>query len=176
MFCSVKSIALAASVSVAALATAAYAQDGSPSYSEIEVTASFSEVDDSNAMEIFPDIENDLRAAISEKLPRSDDAADPIISVDVRSIALNGNPLMTSTEGFNEIEGVVSISDPNTRVVGTSFPVNIAAYPAEQTVPEGYIAVAPSADDFYRVMIDGFAETVADQATDVTILEQNRDR
>mgnify|MGYP005989700731 CR=1 FL=1 len=44
MFGSVKSIALATGVSIAALATAATAQDGAPSYSEIAVTASFTEV------------------------------------------------------------------------------------------------------------------------------------
>ena len=75
--------------------------------------------------------------------------------------------MLTSIEGFNEISGVVAISDDNNSIGAQSFAVNVAAYPAEQVIPEGYVSVAPSEEDFYNAMILGFADVVVQQVETV---------
>jgi hypothetical protein len=168
MFCTVKSfksVAFAAGVSLAALSSAAFAQDELV-FSDVNVEASMEAAQNGNAMQVFPEITTDLMTAISSRVPGSDDAADPTIRIDIRKISLNGNPMLTGSNEFNEIEGVVAISGKGGNTPGYSFPVNISAYAADIAVPEGYVAVAPSQDDFYVSMINAFADVVAQQALD----------
>lgn len=160
MFNSVKSIALATSMSLAAISSVAFAAEPL-SFSNINVEASMSAAENGNAMEVFPEIITDLQAAVAKRILASDDASDPTIRIDIRQISLNGDPMLTGTNEFNEIQGVVSISDPNNDIGAQSFSVNISAYAADQIVPEGYIAIPPSEEDFYDAMINGFADVVA---------------
>ncbi len=162
MFNSVKSIALATTVSLAALTTAAHA-DEPVAFSVINVEASMSAAENSNAMDVFPDIVTDLQTAIASRVETSDDGSDPTIRVDVRKIALNGDPMLTGDNQFNQMEGVVSIAGDNNEIGAQSFEVNVSASAPDQTVPEGYIAIAPSEGDFYAAMIDGFAGLIAEQ-------------
>jgi hypothetical protein len=166
MFNSVKSIALATSVSLAALTTAAYAAEP-VAFSNVDVEASMSAAENSNALDAFPEIVTDLQTAIASRIQTSDDAADPTISIDVRKIALNGNPMLTDDNAFNQMEGVVSITDTNNDVGAQSFAVNVSASTPDQVIPEGYVAIAPSEGDFYAAMIDGFADVVAEQAANL---------
>jgi hypothetical protein len=166
MFNSVKSILLATSVSIAALSTAAYANE-EIAFSEIKVEAVLDAAENTNALEVFPEIVTDLEQAIASRVKTGSDAGLPTIKIDVRQISLNGNPMLTSIEGFNEISGVVAISDDNNSIGAQSFAVNVAAYPAEQVIPEGYVVVAPSEEDFYNAMILGFADVVVQQVETV---------
>ncbi|WP_339759422.1 hypothetical protein [uncultured Sulfitobacter sp.] len=159
MFNSVKRIALATSVSIAALSTAAFASEEIV-FSEIDVTAVMGAAENANALDVFPEIVTDLEQAIASRVQTGSDASLPTIKIDIRQISLNGNPMLTSLEGFNEISGVVAIADDNNSIGAQSFAVNIAAYPGDQIVPEGFVAVQPSEDDFYNAMIAGFADTV----------------
>ncbi len=129
-------------------------------FSDINVEASMSAATNSNALQVFPEIEADLQTAIASRVLTSDDASDPTIRIDIRQISLNGNPMLVGSNDFNEIQGVVDISDPNNDIGGQSFPVNIAAYAADQAIPEGYVVIAPSQSDFYTAMINGFADSV----------------
>jgi hypothetical protein len=133
-----------------------------PRVSDIMVTASYNAAEDSNAAEMFPEITADVKQAVAERVPLSDDGADPIINIDIRKIALNGDTVLPDSTEFNEMEGVVSI---NTEVGGggQSFAVNVTAVSGDASAPEGYIMLLPSTDDFYGAMIDGFAENVADR-------------
>ena len=63
---------------------------------------------DTNAQALFPQITNDMKLAIANLVPQSDDASDPIIHVDIRKIALNGDTILPESAEFNELEGVVS--------------------------------------------------------------------
>ena len=76
---------------------------------------------------------------------------------------LDGDTMLSDSQEFNEIEGVVDITSPNESIGARSFPVNVAAYSVDQVVPEGYVAVAPTEGVFYEVMINGFADEVAKQ-------------
>ncbi|MBQ0806162.1 MAG: hypothetical protein KBT65_15070 [Sulfitobacter sp.] len=162
MFNSVKSIVLATSVSLAAMSAAAFANE-EIIFSEVTVEAGLEAAEDTNALEVFPEIATDLQQAISTRVKFGSDASLPTIKVDLRSVSLNGNPMLTPIEGFNEIAGVVVISDDNNSIGSQSFPVNVAAYPAEQVIPEGFIGVQPSEEDFYNAMILGFADVIVRQ-------------
>lgn len=162
MFNTVKSIAFATSVSVAALSSAAFAAEP-VAFSEVNVEASIDAAQDANALMMYPEIVTDLQAAVRTRIVGSADAGDPTIRIDIRKISLDGDTMLPDNKEFNEIEGVVAITDDNGEIGAQSFAVKVAAYPAEQIVPEGYIAVAPSEADFYAAMINGFADVVAQQ-------------
>lgn len=160
MFDKMKKLGLAAGVSLFALSSYATAAE-LPPISEIEVGTTYAAATDTNALEKFPEIATDLQAAIAERVPTSTDAGDPRIDVDVRKISLNGDMMLNDAGEFNEIEGVVSITDPSTSSGNRSFPVSIAALAADTPVPEGTYVIEPSTEDFYNVMIAAFADRVA---------------
>ncbi len=175
MFTSAKSIALATTLSVTALSCAAYAADPI-AFSNVNVEASMSAVESNNALKVFPEIVTDLRNAVSERVMASDDDSDPTIRIDVRKISLNGNPMLTGSNEFNEIEGVVDITDDSNTIGSQSFAVNVAAYAADIAVPEGYVTVSPSEEEFYVAMISGFADVVAAQVEEINTAAANRDK
>ncbi len=162
MFDSVKKLTLAAGVSLIALTAAASAQEALK-ISKIDVEASYSAAQDSNAASFYPDIAIDLRTAIAERVPTSDDAGDPTISVDVRKISLDGATMLPETQEFNELEGVVSIESGTGDIGGLAFPVNIKAVSGDMAAPEGYIVMPPSDGDFYVAMVNFFADRVAEE-------------
>lgn len=162
MFATTKSFALAATLSIAALSTAATAEEMTK-VSQINVTASYEAAEDTNAQALYPEITKDIQLAIAELVPVSDNGADPVVMVDIRKVALNGDTILPESAEFNQLEGVVSI-EVSSGPGGQSFPVNVTAVMADAgAVPEGYVVIAPSLDDFYRAMVEGFAVTVAEQ-------------
>ena len=162
MFTKIKMTALAASVSLIALGGAAFAMDATYKVSVIDVEASMSAAEGSNAMALYPDITTDIQAAVASRVITSDDAGDPEIRIDIHKVALNGAAILPDTKEFNELEGVVSITGPEGADGGYTFPINIAAYTGDQIVPEGYSAVLPSETDFYEAMVNSFADSVAE--------------
>ncbi len=165
MFMTLKKTMLAASVSVLALSGSAYAMDEVYKVSVIDVDASMTAAVGSNAIGFYPDITKDIQTAVASRVTMSDDAADPEIRIDIRKIALNGAAVLPDTKEFNELEGVVSLTGPQGEDGSYSFPINIAAYTGDQIIPEGYIAVAPSEQDFYNAMVNSFADSVAEGLT-----------
>ena len=116
---------------------------------------------------MYPQITEDIRQAIAERVTTSDDDSNPEIRVDIRRISLQGNAMLPDSAEFNELEGVVSINDQSGEIAGSSFPVAIAAHSDEATLPEGWISVAPSSDDFYNAMVTAFADAVATRVENV---------
>lgn len=165
MFNITKSIALATGVSLIGL-TAATA-DEMVKISDIDVETSYSAAEDTNAAEKFPEISEDIRAAIAEKVATSDDAGDPTIHVDIRKISLDGDTFLPDEAEFNEIEGVVDIRSPDGEIGALSFPVMVTATTEETALPEGWVQISPSTEDFYNVMIEGFAGAVANSLANV---------
>lgn len=167
MFDTMKKLTLAAGVSMIALTGATIAKE-MPLVSEIDVSASYDAAQGTNAAELFPGITDDVKSAIAERVPQSSDGADPIINVDIRKIALNGDTVLPDSAEFNELEGVVSI-ETTSGAGGQSFPVMIKAAAADAVVPEGYVAINPSLDDFYNAMVVAFAQNVADQFAEINL-------
>ncbi len=129
--------------------------------SSIDVEASYAAAADSNAEALYPQITEDLRRAIAQRVSTSDDAADPALRVDIRRISLDGDTILPDSAEFNELEGVVSVNDKSGEIDGRSFPVAITARADAATLPEGWIQIAPGADDFYDAMVTAFADNVA---------------
>ncbi|MEW9920732.1 hypothetical protein AB2B41_14045 [Marimonas sp. MJW-29] len=168
MFKTMKKLTLATTVSLIALSGAVGAKE-MPLVSEIDVSASYDAAQDTNAQEMFPEITSDIALAIADLVPQSDDGADPIIRVDIRKVALNGDTVLPDSKEFNELEGVVSIETESGNGA-QSFPVAIKAVAADGAVPPGYTAISPSLTDFYNAMVVAFAQNVAEEFADLNLV------
>lgn len=175
MFTNLKKTVLATAVSAVALSSAAFATEG-PAISEIRVDASYSAAEDTNAAEFFPGIAGDIQTAIAERITTSDDAADPVVDVDLRSISLDGDTILPDSTEFNQMEAVVSISGNSGEIDSLTFPVQVVAMTDTAAVPEGFVAVSPNRDDFYNAMINGFADAVAMEVSAVNASGEAVDR
>lgn len=160
MLSTLKKLTLATAMGTVLLATPMSAQE-LQDVSEINVTASYEAAEDTNAQALFPEITSDLQLAIAKLVPQSDNAADPVIRVDLRKVALNGDTILPESAEFNQLEGIVAI-DKSNGAGGQTFPVKIYAKMSDEPAPEGYVVLSPSLDDFYVAMIDAFAQSVAE--------------
>ena len=161
MLTTIKKLALAAGVSTIALTSAAQAQD-ELRISEIAVESSVAAAADSNGLEFYPDLAEDIRAEVAERVALSSDGADPQIRIDLRKIALNGATMLPESKEFNQLEGVVDITSPTGENAGYSFPVKVTAESGDGIVPEGYVTVPPSDQEFYVALVSTFADIVAE--------------
>ena len=166
MFAQLKTIVFAASVSTLALSAAAYASEDLR-ISKIDVEATVATASESNALDFYPNIEEDLRGEVAQRVPLSSDGADPQIRIDVRKIALNGATMLPESKEFNELEGIVNITSPTGENAGLSFPVRISAYTGDTIAPEGFVNIPPTDADFYVAMVSTFADVVAESLTNV---------
>ncbi|MBM07607.1 MAG: hypothetical protein CMH88_14875 [Oceanibulbus sp.] len=166
MLTTLRTMAFVASVSTIALGSAASADDAIR-ISGINVGASVSTMAESNGIQFYPDLTEDVRAEVAKRVPLSSDGADPEINIDIRKIALNGATMLGDDRIFNQLEGVVDITSPTGETSGLSFSVNVAAASADQIIPEGYVVVPPSEADFYVAMVSAFADVVAEGLTKV---------
>ena len=166
MFTNVKNIALAAGVSAIALGGSAFA-DEKIMVSKIDVESSVAASAESNAMSFYPDLEEDLRAEVAQRVPLSSDGADPQIKIDIRKIALNGATMLPESKEFNQLEGVVDITSPTGESAGLSFPVMVSAYSGDQIAPEGYVNIQPTETEFYVALVSTFADVVAEGLANV---------
>ena len=166
MFAQLKTVVLAAGVSTFALSGAAYASEDLR-ISKIDVEATVATASESNALDFYPNIEEDLRGEVAQRVPLSSDGADPQIRIDIRKIALNGATMLPESREFNELEGVVNITSPTGENAGLSFPVRISAYTGDTIAPEGFVNILPTEADFYVAMVSTFADVVAENLTSV---------
>lgn len=164
MLDNIRTFALAAGVSALALGSAAVAEEP-VKISAIDVETSVSDVANSNALEFYPDLAEDLRAEVAERVELSSDGADPRIKIDLRKVALNGATMLGDDRKFNQLEGVVDITSPTGDSSGFSFPVMVAAESGEEVLPEGYVTVPPSEAEFYVALVSTFADVVAEGLT-----------
>ncbi len=161
MLNNIKSFALAAGVSTLALVSAAQAET-ELRISEITVKSSVSAEAESNGLELYPNLAEDIRAQVAERVPMSSDGADPQIQIDLRKIALNGATMLPDSKEFNQLEGVVDITSPTGNNAGFSFPVKVTAESGDGIVPVGYVTVLPSDAEFYVALVSTFADVVAE--------------
>ncbi len=160
MFNTLRNLTIATAMTTAIFAIPANAAD-LQDVSEITVKASYDAAEGSNAQALYPEIASDIQLAIADMVPLSNNAADPIIRVDIRKVALNGDTMLPDSAEFNQLEGIVAI-DRSSGSGGQTFTVKIHATMDETAVPDGFVAIAPSLDDFYKAMVQGFALNVAE--------------
>lgn len=155
MFNFVKRTAAAATLSLVALAASgALAAQG---VSDITVDAQIEAPQNSNALDLYPTIAEDLERAILERVNTSTDPADPTITVKIKRVSLDGDTILPDSAEFNELEGYLSYQGGSREVVET---IRLSAHTDESAVPAGFVSIPPSQDDFYDAMLTAFADRV----------------
>ncbi|MFU1478684.1 hypothetical protein ACM25N_13660 [Roseovarius sp. C7] len=161
--------ALALSMSIAGFAASA----DMPKVSAVEVEANLSSYDDSNALEFWPTLDDDLGKAIASHL-EFDDASAPRVEVQLTKVAIDGDTVLPDSGEFNHLEGIIAVhsgleldnttegrSEPE---VLQSFPLTVVAMTGEgMDLPEGWYLVPPSQEDFYDAMVAAYAEKVVER-------------
>lgn len=148
---------------------AAPAAHAAPMVSDVEVRTDLSDYANSNALDYWPDLAEDLGRAIVERVELTSDAKDPSITVEVSKIAVDDNPVLAETGMFNQLVGVVQVYPGDSELTdgknqrGTDEPIQ--NYPllmhARTGDPiEGWVTVPPSQDDFYTAMINAYASEI----------------
>ena len=153
---------MAASAVAAIVAGADWAQSQDGVVKELTVNSEYTALKDSNAQEYFPTLATDLMTSIADKIAMTTEDAGYVVEVNLQEVRMDDSAMLPESREFNQMDGVVSITSPQADAGAESYPVKIVAMDPAGTVPEGYIAVSPSSDDFYRAMIEGYANAVVD--------------
>ena len=85
-----------------------------PTVRELTVTADMADLETANASRYYPQISGDLSAAIYDRVTLDDDPNGYVVDVKLGSVSLDGDTNLPDTAEFNQMEGVVTISSPNT--------------------------------------------------------------
>lgn len=161
--------ALALSMSFAGYAAMA----DMPTVSAVEVEADLSAYENSNALDFWPTLDDDLGKAIADKL-NFDDATAPRLEVQLTKVAIDGDTVLPDSGEFNHLEGIIAVhsgldsgnttegkADPE---VLQSFPLTVVAKTGEgMELPEGWYLIPPSQEDFYQAMVAAYAEKVVER-------------
>lgn len=143
--------------------------------SDVEVKANLSAFKDNNVLEYWPTLEEDIAAAIASQLTVDDDADAPRISVEINKVAINGSTILPDTGEFNQLEGTVTTFEGLNQTLTTSadvetaddligsYALRMSAVAGDTDVPEGWIVVQPSQDDFYDALINAYAATIVER-------------
>ncbi|WP_088625245.1 hypothetical protein [Oceanicola sp. 22II-s10i] len=153
-----------------ALSAPAYALNEPLPVSNVKVDTALEGVNAPDVLGIYPKINEDLTAAIWERMenPMSGSADGYDIDVRVTNMMLDDAPMGPDGQ-FNTLEGIVAYTKPLEAAPVHSVPVTIRA--TSGAVPPGVIAIAPSEGDFYAAMIGAFAKTVEDQMVNLRPLK-----
>ncbi|MBW4708760.1 hypothetical protein KX928_13305 [Roseobacter sp. YSTF-M11] len=155
MFNHVKKIALAATVSLTAIAASGVS--AGEVVTDIDVQATIDAPQGSNALQLYPTIADDLSREILERVDTGNDPAGPVLTIKIKRVSLDGDTILPDSAEFNELEGFVSYQRGTKDIAEM---IRLSAYSDEASVPAGYIAVPPSQDDFYNAMLTAFADRV----------------
>lgn len=160
--------------SVFALAAAGPLAALDKTLSGVEVTSDLSAYEENNVLKFWPTLSEDLATAIVSKLNVDEKSDAPRIEVEINKVSIDGDTVLPDSGEFNTLEGTVttheggnataSVSQDETQnaLIG-SYPLRMTAVSADSEVPEGWVTVAPSQDDFYNALIDGYATTIVER-------------
>lgn len=153
------------------VATPALAVDGPFPVRDVESITFFDAMKNPNALDYYPELAMDVTNAIKAQANAAteDDAHSVDIEVQITSMRLNDDPILTGNGEFNILEGIVTIDDPTGGVV-KSEPVVMRA--EEMDVP--YANVSPDNRDFYNAMVLAFADRAVEIANSVTELTETK--
>ena len=166
---SLKPILLGTAIATASLGTA-FAAD--PKVADIDVSVEFA-ANDANALEFYPTLEADLETKIAESLAPMMDDNGGRIEVIVKDLSVDGSAILNGEGEFNTLSGGLFFYAPNpdpsseaSNVTPATSTVNVVAvpeYPASTDAMGPSYVMAPSDGTVYDVMIDKFAEVVAER-------------
>lgn len=144
--------------------------------SAVDVKVDLSAYEDANVLKYWPTLEGDLAAAIASKVTVEDSADAPRVAVEINKVAINGDTVLPDTGEFNQLEGTVStyegindavsvsaddLENPDEQI--GSYALQMSAVTGDTAVPEGWVTIEPSQDDFYNALIDAYAATVVER-------------
>lgn len=168
-----KSLLLGTAFATAA-ATAALAAD--PEVAEIDVVVQFSNVD-SNALQFYPDLETDLESRLADTLAPFRDDDGGRLMVFITGVTVDGSEILTTSGAFNGLNGGVQYYPRNpdqsgdaSAVTPKTTDIRVVAVPDMPATVDplgpAYL-ILPSDATVYDVMINRFAEVVAERLPDM---------
>lgn len=139
--------------------------------SGVIVRAEMEAFEKENVLKFWPRLEADLSMAITSQLIIDDGASEPRITVTITKVAIDGDTVLPDTGEFNQLEGSVStysgLNNGGGEGAGdehlSSYALNMTAVSGDTTVPEGWMAVPQSQDNFYQALIDAYADAVVER-------------
>ena len=140
-----------------AASTVAFAQNTGPNMlDEVDVKAELGDVNQANALDYWPTIEDDLENVIRARAGSmvSDDGYDVVVSL--REVSLSGSTLLSGEGEFNKLEGYAYFIPGGETVAQEQDLISIEAVTAP--VPADAVAViVPGKPVYYAAMLEGFA-------------------
>ncbi|PTQ68023.1 hypothetical protein [Celeribacter persicus] len=134
----------------------------------VEVEANLEAVD-SNALDRWPDIAEDLTLAITAGLnDQMEEDGDYDVRVDVTEISNLGATYLSDDGEFNQLEGWVYIDGPGSEEPLKKYHIMLKAEELEGFKPVHVAIVPPDRAAFYDAMVMAFADQVV---TDVSELQ-----
>jgi hypothetical protein len=148
-----------------AIATPVMALEGPFPIKDVDADTTLQAMDNTNALEFYPNIATDIENAIRARVDMADDEDYRPLNIDVlvTGLRLNDSPMLTADGEFNVLEGMVEVIDSRNPEVRFAQPVLLEAFAAE--VP--YPAFSPDDKDFYTAMVYAFADRAAEFAATV---------
>ena len=143
--------------------------------SDVEVKTDLSAFENSNALEFWPTLSEDIGEAIASQLTIDDQSGEPRIVVAINKVAINGETTLPDTGEFNQLEGTITTfpakGAANTETGDSSsatgsYALKVSATSGEVDVPENWIVIPPSQDDFYEALTNAYAMEVVERIED----------
>ncbi|WP_320178677.1 hypothetical protein [Roseovarius pacificus] len=143
--------------------------------SDVEVKTDLSAFENSNALEFWPTLSEDIGEAIASQLTIDDQSGEPRIVVAINKVAINGETTLPDTGEFNQLEGTITTfpakGAANTETGDSSsatgsYALKVSATSGEVDVPENWIVIPPSQDDFYEALTNAYAKEVVERIED----------
>lgn len=154
------------------LATFTAAQAADPKVSEIDVSVQFSSVD-ANALDFYPNLEADLESALAKSVEPMMAGDGGRLLVIIYDLGVDGNAILNTAADINTLHGGVQFYPPNPDKSSNASAVNPKVTDIKVVaVPELPATMDPEAPDYlilpsdgtvYEVMVDKFAEVVAER-------------
>ena len=143
--------------------------------SDVEVKTDLSAFENSNALEFWPTLSEDIGEAIASELTIDDQSGEPRIVVAINKVAINGETTLPDTGEFNQLEGTITTfpakgaanteTGDSSSVTG-SYALKVSATSGEVDVPENWIVIPPSQGDFYEALTNAYAMEVVERIED----------
>ncbi|WP_371224633.1 hypothetical protein [Roseovarius sp. 2305UL8-3] len=166
----IKTLALCSALALSSTAVVAANME----LSDIEVKTDLSAYENSSALDYWPTLEADIAQEISEKVAIDDLSDAPSIRVEINKVAVNGETILADDGEFNQLEGTVVVmeslnagtnakADSEPGRILQSFAVGVSATTPDIVLPEGWVLLPATKDDFYNAMVEGYVDTALEQ-------------
>ena len=136
----------------------------------VAVEADLAAIENQTALQKWPNIADDLKAAIGDEVfpVTNPDGLD--VKVRLVSLSLDGSYQLGDDGRFNTMEGVVVVKRPNEPELAEGMPIKLMATSDTQVVVPvvgaDVIVIPASSEDFYNAMISAFASRVGEKVTE----------